>query len=475
VSGGSVDPPDSRTLEIEGERRTRSGPPKRTVLAVVLECARPLAGGARWDVTDLDEVTIGRGSARALEPSAEGNRRSRTLRLPDRRVSTRHARIFRGDGGRWWFEDLGSTNGSKVDGREVEQALPLPDRCLLEVGGSFLAFDAAAATSQDRLFDFDFERAPRAPFGTVTIIPKLEALMSDLAQIAITNAPILILGETGTGKELLARAVHELSGRTGPFVAVNCGSLTGSVIESQLFGHVRGAFSGADRDEPGLVRASDRGTLFLDEIGELPKASQATLLRVLQEREVLPVGGTRPVKVDFRLVAATLKPVDQLGEAFRSDLYARVAGFTVRLPPLRERREDLGIILAATLERLGSERARRVRVTPELARVLLAYRFPYNARELQQALSIAVTLATADEIDATQLPEAFRSGGAPEPPVGPAAELDPEEAKLRTELVERLRATGGNVSEVARAMGRTRMQIHRWMKRFGVDPEQYRR
>ncbi|MBL9025858.1 MAG: sigma 54-interacting transcriptional regulator [Myxococcales bacterium] len=465
--------PESRTLEMEGVPRRSGANPSRSVLTVVLECARPLAGGARWDVTDFDEIMIGRGSARALEPGNDP--RSRALRLPDRRVSTRHARIFRAEDGRRFLEDLGSTNGSRLDGRLVEGPVPLPDRAEIEVGGSFLVFDAQAAPAKERVLGLDAERAPRVPFGMATLVPRLEALFSDVTQIAITNAPILVLGETGTGKELLARAIHELSGRSGPFVGINCGALAGTVLESQLFGHVRGAFSGAERDEPGLIRASDRGTLFLDEIGELPKTAQATLLRVLQEREVLPVGGTRPIKVDFRLVAATLRPIDQLGDGFRSDLYARVAGFTVRLPPLRERREDVGLVLASALRGLPAERAQTLRITPELARALLAYAFPYNARELHQALSVAVTLTKADELGLDALPPAFRRAEErPAAPVEPS-ELDEDTSRLRAELVERLAATGGNVSEVARAMGRTRMQIHRWMKRFGVDPETFRR
>src|SRR5262249_54080196 len=156
-----------------------------------------------------------------------------------------------------------------------------------------------------------------------------------------------------SGKEVLASAVHKLSGREGPFVPVNCGALTDTLVESQLFGHTKGAFSGAVKDELGFVRASHGGTLFLDEIGDLPAASQAALLRVLEMREVTPVGSTRAVKVDLRVVSATLKSVG----ALRPDLHARLAGYTHALAPLRDRREDLGLVLAEVLTRAAGSRA----------------------------------------------------------------------------------------------------------------------
>src|SRR5262249_4252107 len=159
---------------------------------------------------------------------------------------------------------------------------------------------------------------------------------------------ILLLGETGTGKEVLARSLHALSQRPGPFIAVNCGAIPENLVEGQLFGHVRGAFSGALKDEPGLVRAAQGGTLLLDEIGDLPASSQAALLRVLQESEVRPVGSTQTVKVDVRIIAATHRPLESLikGNAFRHDLYARLAGFRFELAPLRKRKVDLGLLIA---------------------------------------------------------------------------------------------------------------------------------
>src|SRR6185295_9280335 len=180
-------------------------------------------------------------------------------------------------------------------------------------------------------------RAGTAAFAT--LIPELAAAFDTLARIAASTVPVLLSGETGSGKELLARAIHERSGRGGDFVAINCGAIPDTQMEAQLFGQVKGGFSGASRSEPGYLRAAHGGTLFLDEIGELPQSSQAALLRVLEENAVVPVGTTRPVAIDIRVVAATHAPIDDLvrSGAFRNDLFARIAGFRFAAPPLRDR------------------------------------------------------------------------------------------------------------------------------------------
>jgi DNA-binding NtrC family response regulator len=280
-------------------------------------------------------------------------------------------------------------------------------------------------------------------------------------------------------------------------VAINCGALAPTLVESQLFGHLKGAFSGAQKDEPGLVRASSGGTLFLDEIGELPAAAQATLLRVLQEKEVLPLGATKPVPVDLRVVAATLKPIEQ-SPSFRPDLYARVAAYVHRLVPLRERRADLGLLIADLLPRLAAERAPKLRFSPDLATALVSHAWPLNVRELEHLLSVAIVTSTEDLLRTEHVGDALRRArpsspttsasmpaatptsatppSAPTPRSAPAASrpLSEDDARLRAELSAELTRTHGNVSEVARTMGKTRMQIHRWMKRFGIAPESFR-
>ena len=476
LSGGTLDKSDDegRSLALE----------VRPFLFLVLECSRPLAGGARWDLTHVDEIVIGRGHARESRLSTEGGRKQLFITVPDRLVSSKHARIER-HGGHWSFADLASRNGSRVEGiaaREQE----LPDRALLEIGGSFFSFHAALPAPKASGGDHASDPA-RAERGEETLLPGHGAALANLDHIARSSLPVLVLGESGTGKELMARAVHEASGRAGPFVAVNCGALAPSLIEGQLFGHARGAFSGALRDEPGLVRASHGGTLFLDEIGELPPAAQSTLLRVLQEHEVLPIGATKPIRVDLRVVAATHQRIDQLpASVFRHDLYARLAGFTLRLPPLRARREDMGVFVSVLLRQLAEGGAEGVTFTPAAARALFAHAWPLNLRELAQALRVALLLSRGEPIDLGHLPEPLRELGsssrppAPVPaksrsslPAQPLRAVGSEEL-LKQSLIEQLTRSAGNVSEVARAMGRTRMQIHRWMKRFGIDPESFR-
>jgi DNA-binding NtrC family response regulator len=318
--------------------------------------------------------------------------------------------------------------------------------------------------------------------GFATLLPDHAQRLRALAQVALTDMPILLLGESGTGKEVLAGGIHALSGRRGAFVPVNCGAIPESLVEGQLFGHVKGAFSGALRDEPGFVRASDKGTLFLDEIGDLPRTSQAALLRVLQEREVTPLGSTKTAKVDLRGVSATHRRVDTLSssDAFRSDLYARIAGYTHHLLPLRDRKPDLGMLVADLLEKAAP--GKEARLTPALGRALYTYEWPLNVRELSHALAAAAVFAAEGPLDLRHAPDALRgaSGGrsiAPtsSDPLPPSRPLTAEEERIKAQVVELLSKTQGNVSEVARVMGKTRMQIHRWMRRFGLDPEAHRR
>jgi transcriptional regulator of acetoin/glycerol metabolism len=215
------------------------------------------------------------------------------------------------------------------------------------------------------------------------------------------------------------------------------------------------------------------GTLFLDEIGDLPATSQAALLRVLQEHEVIPVGATRPVKVDVRVVAATHRPLDSLSDTggFRSDLLARLKGYAHKLPSLHERMVDFGIVLADVLGSVAGERGERLAMSPDAARALLAYSWPLNIRELQQAMASAVALATDDAVEAKHLPsELFAPPPRPSAAAGPPS---PDDA-LRDRIVSLLHEHRGNVTAVARTMGKAPAQIHRWMHRFHIDPDAYR-
>jgi DNA-binding NtrC family response regulator len=466
---------------VEG-RADRSEHKPRSHLFLVMECSRPLAGGARYALDGVDEVALGRAPTRRI--SRDGRRL--VVGVPDPLMSSTHARLASVGGG-WAMRDAGSTNGTFVDGVRVDRAM-LEDGALVELGGTLLTVrrgptsDEAPRDLESGGFDQAGAVGPagrEADLGLATLVPSYAHALASLRQVIQSPVPILLLGETGTGKELLSRAVHALSGRPGAFVPVNCGAIPETLVESQLFGHVRGAFSGAVRDEPGLVRSSDRGTLFLDEVGDLPRASQAALLRVLQESEVQSIGATRPAKVDLRVVSATHRRIDALEEGgFRTDLYARLAGYVHELIPLRERREDLGILVAALLSSLAPERAGSLRLAPELGRALYRHPWPMNVRQLRHTLAAALVFAASGTIELAHVPEDVRAAPARRSPSHPVTavpkETSAEDLKLRESLAHALTAHQGNVSEVARAMGRTRMQIHRWMRRFGIDPASYR-
>jgi len=464
-------PPASTEDDTTQERRVAAV--GRSYLFVVLHCDRPLGGSSRHDLTALDAVSIGRGLERAAERSRDGDRNTLDLRLPGTTASTRHAQLDRTEAG-WTVTDQGSKNGTFVNGERVIRAA-LRDGDVLDIGGTLLIYRAALpAPAIEQLVatpDLDSAALGRFPPGFATLLPPVAEQLAALDRIARLPIPVLLLGDSGVGKEVLARSVHALSGRSGAFVAVNCGGIAATLLESQLFGHVKGAFTGAARDEPGMIRAADGGTLFLDEIGDLPLAAQAALLRVLQEREVVPVGGTRPIKVDLRVVAATHRPLDRMAAdgGFRADLLARLAGYRHLLLPLRMRREDLGVILGDLLRRAEVPGAAELRISTAAGRKLFAHDWPLNIRELQQSLSVAAALAPHGVIEADHLPLA--PGAPPQPPVGPNLQ-DPDE--LRRTLVALLEQHRGNISYVARDLGKARMQIHRWLQRFALDPGSFR-
>ncbi len=390
------------TVRREEHPRGPSEIPLEPHLFVVMECGRPFSGGARYALREIDEVQLGRGPARRAD------RRGRILvvTIPDSMMSSTHARLVRAGG--WVLQDAGSTNGSLVDGDPVTSA-QLEDETLVELGATLFAV-RWLPTPPGTPLDEEVHPGGDGMPGMSTLVPAYRQALSSLRLVMASNVPVLLLGETGTGKELLARATHQFSQRRGTFVAVNCGAIPASLVESQLFGHVRGAFSGAARDEPGFVRTSDRGTLFLDEIGDLPAASQAALLRVLQESEVISLGSTRPVKVDLRVVSATLRPVDGLAEGtLRADLYARLAGYVHRLPTLRGRREDLGVIVAALLGDLAPDREGKLVLDPAVGRALCGYAWPRNVRELRHLLATALVFATGDRVELAHLPPELRA------------------------------------------------------------------
>ena len=291
--------------------------------------------------------------------------------------------------------------------------------------------------------------------------------------VAPTDSTVLIQGESGTGKEVIARYIHELSTRTeGPFLSINCGALPESLLESELFGHVKGSFTGAVKDKLGLFGASSKGTFFLDEIGETTPATQVKLLRALQHREVIPVGATEAVPVDTRLVAATNR---DLGEEirtgnFRSDLYYRLNVIAIHLPPLRQRPDDIPILAEHFLQRIAATRAEEPkRLGLAVRDALLDYAWPGNVRELENALERSVILTEGPEIGVATLPERVTQRRA-EPLVSTRTPPNPTlEAVERAYIMWVLQAENGNKSRTAEILGIDPSTLYRKLSRYGVE------
>jgi transcriptional regulator of acetoin/glycerol metabolism len=462
---GDVSKIRSRSQTTEDDRLDRVAarplaPMRPGSLTLIFESGRPCAA-APYALGDVDAVTLGRASgSRTAKLASLGGERRLTIEVADRRMSVVHAHLRQVREG-WSLEDASSKNGTRVNGAEITRTVLRPGD-LVETGRSFFVY-------HDTIPHPVRPDAPEPPVGLSTRNPILARQFENLMAIARSSVAIVVHGETGTGKELIARAVHDLSGRPGPLQALNCGALSRSLLESELFGYRKGAFSGANEDRPGLIRAADKGTLFLDEIGDLPLDAQAALLRVLQEGELLPVGAVKPVPVDVRVVAATHRDLGDMveRETFRADLLARLTGFTVVLPPLRARREDLGALLRSLLARHAPAPSAPIELSAAAIRALYGYPWPGNVRELEKAITTALILANGQPIDEPHLTEVVRT--APAETGAPAfRELDGANG-ARERLEGLLSRHHGNVNAVAREMRTSRTQIHRLCRRFGID------
>jgi DNA-binding NtrC family response regulator len=291
--------------------------------------------------------------------------------------------------------------------------------------------------------------------------------------VAPTDSTVLLQGESGTGKEVIARYIHELSARNdGPFLSINCGALPESLLESELFGHVKGSFTGAVKDKLGLFGASSKGTFLLDEIGETTPATQVKLLRALQHREVIPVGATEPVPFDTRLVAATNRDLEEEIRTgnFRSDLYYRLNVIAIHLPPLRQRQDDIPILAEHFLQRIAALRAEEPkRLSAEARDALLGYAWPGNVRELENALERSVILTEGPEIGVPTLPERVTQRRA-EPLVSTRTPPNPTlEAVERAYIMWVLQAENGNKSRAAEVLGIDPSTLYRKLSRYGVE------
>lgn len=305
--------------------------------------------------------------------------------------------------------------------------------------------------------------------GVVTASAHMERLLAEARLAAQSEAPLLILGESGTGKEVLARAIHRASPRHGaPFVAINCGAIPAELLESELFGHIKGAFTGAARDHPGLFLSAEGGTVFLDEIGDMPAPLQVKLLRVLQEREIRPVGATEPRAIDVRILSATHRDLEAaiLDGNFREDLYYRLNVVSLSLPPLRDRREDIPLLAQHFLSELAAKYRRPLTgFAPDALEMLVRADWPGNIRQLRNALEQCCALATTPTIPASLVARALRDKPADIRPLAEArAEFE------RDYLVTLLKLTRGQVSEVARLAGRNRTEVYRLLQRHQLNP-----
>lgn len=309
--------------------------------------------------------------------------------------------------------------------------------------------------------------ATNATAGIITRSPLLNALVEDAKRVAKTDSAVLITGASGTGKEVLARTIHQTSARSKqPFIAINCAAVPAELLESELFGHKRGAFTGAHNDHPGLFRAAHGGSVFLDEIGDMPTELQVKLLRVLQEREVRPVGETRTIPVDVRVLSATHRDLDAHVKtgAFREDLFYRLNVVRLALPTLAERREDIPLLVTHRISQLMERGAARRVYSPEAMEILVAAAWPGNIRQLFNVIEQNVALSPGRVIGAALVRKSLGEQGSSLPSF--------DEARTeftRNYLRQLLELSGGNVSRAARLAGRNRTDFYKLMHRYGLQ------
>ena len=404
-------------------------------------------GSATHGLPDSPSVVVGR--------SAEAD-----VAIDHASVSRKHARLHLGS--RLLVEDLGSANHTTLAGRPLVRGVPTP----VPFGEPFELGDVLAVVCQIPAEDTD----------------PMAALEETAAKVAASDVSVLIVGETGSGKEVLAEKIHARSRRaSGPFVRINCAALPDTLLESELFGHERGAFTGADRAKPGLLEQAHGGTFLLDEVGEMPLATQAKLLRVLESREIIRVGAVQPRAVDVRFVAATHRDLDGLVERgrFREDVLFRLKGFCIRVPPLRERVAEIAG-LARLFAAQACERAQRapIPITEDAITLLRSYRWPGNVRELRAVVERAVLLA-AEVIDVEHLDFARLGPAEPRgadarpsevpPPGGSVAPPPPAQGEgERERILQALEKCAGNQTRAAKLLGMTRRMLVYRLDALGV-------
>lgn len=430
--------------------------PRDATLTIALRRDRLGWMGSTHLLAGVDRVHIGRGT----EPprrSQQGGEVTLHLALDEAHVSQRHATLHRA-GATWVFTHQSQTNESVIQGQAVASRHVLQDGNVIEISPFLLVF------RNDQPFTFGDEMLTPPLPGWRTFHRALAQTYREAAKLAPSLLPVLVLGPTGAGKERIAHGIHQLSGRAGPFTAVNCAAFSPAVLDSELFGHKKGAFTGATQDREGLIRASHRGTLFLDEVADMPAALQDRLLRVLETKQVRPIGGDDSHSVDLRIVAATNKPLDEwfrqpaaggMTHGFREDLYYRLGGEPLRLPSLPERREDLGLMIAEVLS------DRPLALDAAVARALMLHPWPGGARQLRSV--IERLLIRVDGRMATLEDLRLETPEPPEPP-----EAADGRKYTRAQVEDALRRARGSLPEAARLLGCNRTYVHKLVERWGL-------
>ncbi len=431
---------------------------------------RPLIDIAQPRLTIVIESEGGKTVERTIAHEGDvcriGTHPSNDITIEDPAVSRFHCRLVPDEKG-WRVEDSGSLNGTHLQGLNVHSAV-LPPDATLELGNSRIRIQLAK-TSEKTL-------VPMMPsFGALTGTGKaMRKLFALLEKVAASEINCFIHGESGTGKELVATEIVQRGVRADkPFVVVDCGAISPTLVESELFGHARGAFTGADRDRVGAFEAADGGTVFLDEIGELPLEVQPKLLRALEQREIRRVGETKTRKVNVRVISATNRDLEREVNkgSFRGDLYFRIAVITVRVPPLRERPEDLPHLIRAFLSQLGAESSEAL-FGPEVLAELATHEWPGNVRELRNYVERSIVLQTA------RISFAPSSGASPMVSGALSANVDvsipykvAKEALIdgfeRAYVRAVIAACNGNMTKAARMAGIDRMYLHRLVQKHG--------
>jgi DNA-binding NtrC family response regulator len=386
--------------------------------------------------------------------------RKAQVEVADPRLSRAHCRVTRVPEA-LRVEDLESRNGTFINGRRVTRDYLAPGS-VLRLGETLLVFDVGQARRPAR------RRTRSVPVPELVGCSFLAEFMREwLATVGPATGSVLLLGPSGAGKEVAARAIHRLSGRPGPFVALNCGALPTELADSELFGYRAGAFTGAHEARHGLFVEADGGTLFLDEIGEMGPAQQVKLLRASEHQRIRPLGETKERAVDVRIVAATNADLGRNG--FRDDLRARLSQWELRVPPLSERRSDV-LVLARHFERgFAAGNTSAARWTTEFMEALLLHDWPLNVRELESLIRrLCVTCREEEVWDVDVLPPEIQR--LIHDPEGDRADKEPSRAELESALAE----VSGNVAALSQRYKRDRRQMYRWLHRFGLDPDAFR-